>query len=689
MTQHRNGTSPVISTPCWEHPRFRQVLREVRVGLRRLLEEMRGEQFAPVLMQVQRYLNERQQEDADPRGALNARHIEQPDAVMVLGGQFGLEDRELPYLWAAVAAATDPALASAIQHLGRLPVEGLVSQSVVRDLFPWDTPPVLSPCSQLLTRGLLVAEHHDSQAFTCYRVSEALLHWLLSGEYPFPAELLGIEPMQAYPALACWPVRDLLGKLREWVGDEQAQPNMRPTLLRVIGGSGSGRATFVAAVGQQLGYQVYRVRTGAWEVRSASELRERVLAVQTAAVLNSRLLVWCGPHAEAAAALGPGMLLQWLVEEPGRQFSSEEAYRLHGELPRLTQQERSITLPAPAAQDLLPLWLAHEPTLAAAPRERLLAFLEAMQPSPAELVEAGRLGLTAPEEIGYWLSGRRQPALGPLAEIRETPYTWDDLVLKSALRERLAEFQFEAATRQQFWRQPSYRRLYAHGRALLALFSGAPGTGKTMAAQVIAGELGMRLCCVNLASVVSKYIGETAKNLDQIFRACREGHSLLFFDEADALFGKRTEVKDAHDRYANIDTNYLLQAIEQYEGVAILATNKRQHLDEAFRRRVRYVLDFQSPDSEERARLWLRLIEQLEPQRLSALRSVVGALAEHLDLTGSQIKAAFLNAVFLCRRQQQELALDHLLAGVDRELSKDGNGLHERQREKIRRHVAH
>ena len=144
----------------------------------------------------------------------------------------------------------------------------------------------------------------------------------------------------------------------------------------------------------------------------------------------------------------------------------------------------------------------------------------------------------------------------------------------------------------------------SRGRGTTALFAGPPGTGKTMAAEVIAGELGLDLFTIDLSAVVSKYIGETEKNLERIFGAAADADAILFFDEADALFGKRSEVRDAHDRYANIEVAYLLQRMEQYEGIAILATNLRQHLDDAFIRRLAFVVDFPFPDDAERRRIW-------------------------------------------------------------------------------------
>ena len=194
--------------------------------------------------------------------------------------------------------------------------------------------------------------------------------------------------------------------------------------------------------------------------------------------------------------------------------------------------------------------------------------------------------------------------LGTLARKIEPKYTWDDIVLPPDQLAQLQELCTQARYRHLVYGDWGFDRKLSLGKGLNALFSGPPGTGKTMAAEVIAHELALDLYQIDLSQVVSKYIGETEKNLHHIFREAQTSNAILFFDEADALFGKRSEVKDAHDRYANIEVGYLLQKMEEYEGIAILATNLRQHLDEAFVRRMHFIVEFPFPDEEYRRRIW-------------------------------------------------------------------------------------
>jgi SpoVK/Ycf46/Vps4 family AAA+-type ATPase len=220
-----------------------------------------------------------------------------------------------------------------------------------------------------------------------------------------------------------------------------------------------------------------------------------------------------------------------------------------------------------------------------------------------------------------------------------------------------------------------FERLCPLGKGITALFAGPSGTGKTMAAQVVARSLDLDLYRVDLAGVINKYIGETEKRLKQVFDHCERANVLLFFDEADALFGQRMQVKDSHDRFANIEIDYLLQRMEQFDGIAVLATNRKNDLDAAFLRRIRFVVDFLPPGPEERLRLWKTAL----PERTPAGEPLLGEidwqyLADKLTLTGADIKNAVLAAAFLARADGDgsRIAMRHLVRAARRELTKHG-----------------
>ncbi len=259
--------------------------------------------------------------------------------------------------------------------------------------------------------------------------------------------------------------------------------------------------------------------------------------------------------------------------------------------------------------------------------------------------------------------------LAKLTRKIEPFYTWDDIVLSDDAREQLHELCQRVEYRQAVFETWGFNRKLAHGRGINTLFAGPSGTGKTMAAAIVANHLGLDLYQIDLAGVVSKYIGETEKNLDRIFTAAENANAVLFFDEADALFGKRSEVRDAHDRYANLEISYLLQKMEAYDGIAILATNLHQNLDEAFMRRLAFVINFPFPDEDNRRRIW----EGIWPSETQLAPDVdLKAIARQFKLSGGNIKNVALAAAFFAAAEGRAVAHEHLLQGTRREYQKLG-----------------
>ena len=266
-----------------------------------------------------------------------------------------------------------------------------------------------------------------------------------------------------------------------------------------------------------------------------------------------------------------------------------------------------------------------------------------------------------------WDTCRSQarPLLEDLADRIEPAARWDDLVLEEAQRSTLRQIAAHVRRRLTVNEQWGFAAKSSRGLGITALFSGPSGTGKTMAAEVLANELRLDLYRIDLSSVVSKYIGETEKNLRRVFEAAEGSGAILLFDEADALFGKRTEVKDSHDRYANIEVSFLLQRMESYGGLAILTTNLEGALDQAFMRRIRFVVRFPFPNREQRREIWLRIFPSATP--LDGLD--VDKLAR-LDVTGGSIHNIGLNAAFLAADAEQPVRMGHLAAAARDEYGK-------------------
>lgn len=268
------------------------------------------------------------------------------------------------------------------------------------------------------------------------------------------------------------------------------------------------------------------------------------------------------------------------------------------------------------------------------------------------------------DAVSTTLRRRTQHALDGLSEHVHTSLGWEDVVLPADVSARLHEIRLHAEHRGQVFDGWGFRRKMSYGRGLSCLFSGPPGTGKTMMAGIIANDLGRELYKVDLSRVVSKWVGETEKNLSRIFDEAEKAQVILFFDEADSLFAARTEVKGANDRFANMEVNYLLQRMEQYDGVSILTTNFDRGLDEAFRRRLRFRVHFPLPDSAQRTELWRRMI----PAEMPADDDIdFERLGRKYKMSGGSIKSAVLRAAFYAADEGGALTAEYLSTAADAE----------------------
>ena len=278
-----------------------------------------------------------------------------------------------------------------------------------------------------------------------------------------------------------------------------------------------------------------------------------------------------------------------------------------------------------------------------------------VEPDTQDLLDAGRT-LTTPQ------TGR--------FTIRVEPrYGWDDIVLPPGKMRQLLGIAAWMKFRRRVHGDWGFGQKLSRGKGLNVLFTGPSGTGKTMASEVLARELSLNLLQIDLSSVVSKYIGETEKNLSTVFREAEQSQSLLFFDEADSLFGKRTEVKDAHDRYANIEVNYLLQRVEQYEGVVVLATNLQRNLDDAFLRRLQEVVEFPFPDEALREKIWSGHFPPEAPREDDI---DLKTLSRQFKLTGGNIRNIVLAAAFLAAAKARPIRMADLIVATASELRKEG-----------------
>ncbi|NET59231.1 MAG: ATP-binding protein [Symploca sp. SIO2E6] len=283
--------------------------------------------------------------------------------------------------------------------------------------------------------------------------------------------------------------------------------------------------------------------------------------------------------------------------------------------------------------------------------------------SPEKIAEIG-------DRLWDFCRLQARPQLEGLAQRINVRATWDDFVLPEKEKKILGQILTHVRQQSKVCQNWGFASKHQRGLGLTVLFAGTSGTGKTTAAEVLANELNLDLYRIDLSSVMSKYIGETEKNLRRIFDAAEQGGAILLFDEADALFGKRTQVKDSHDRHANIEVSYLLQRMEAYQGLAILTTNLKDNLDTAFMRRLRFIVNFPFPKAAERSEIWQRAFPKNTPTEGLNYKRL-----GQLDIAGGTIKSITLNAAFLAADIDEPVMMKHILEATRTEYMKTGRSL--------------
>ncbi|HEX2039857.1 MAG TPA: AAA family ATPase [Acidimicrobiales bacterium] len=570
----------------------------------------------------------------------------------LLAGRLGLGGPELDLLSLAVVMEADPLLHRVYGYLHDDAAAGRPTPWLAAALFDWPPATVLDHDALVRWRLARPADPAADRASvtTGWVVDVAVAQWLLHGHSLGPGA--AARPAPSPPRATCLHPEAFSAVLRfvEAMGTRAE--------IELVGPDGSGKRTLAAQLAEAMGLPLIvgdgqAVHAAHAVGRDAEGLVHRAVR---AARLADGAVYWHAADAvplELRPALAGADVVLLGVPEP-------LAERPRPDRPRLT-----VRLEAPGRSARADLWRAL--TGSALP-DALLDW----RMTAAELAEAA---LAAPAGEAAVVDAARRTlhvAAGELFSPLPCPYTRDDLVVAPSVRAHLDELEARARLRGEVHDEWGFRRVSPIGCGVTAMFAGPSGTGKTMAAQVLARSLGLPLYRVDLAGVVNKYIGETEKRLKQVFDLCERSDVVLFFDEADALFGKRTEVKDAHDRFANIEIDYLLQRMEQFEGVAVLATNRKGDLDRAFLRRVRFVVDFLPPGPDERRRLWDRALPDVAPDGTAIVDDEVDRawLADHVELTGAGVKAVALAAAFLARHEATPIAMRHLLHAARRELAK-------------------
>lgn len=583
-----------------------------------------------------------------------------PSSISTLCATVGLEGVGREALVAALCAELDPAIGDLFAYLQddpgrRFATPGLVvalHQSSLSDSWP-----LLDPAAPAMHFRIFRAPTADRA--TALRLDRRIASYLV-GRNQVDEALAGlISIMPAVPVPVAY--REEIDRIGAWLADPDRTRG--PAVVNLVGPAAEERRVFGAELIRSIGLNALRLYLDRLVARP-----ERLDLIRL--VEREELLLPAGIYADAVG--GPGddpataAGARELVEQLGGLLVVGSAQRWEGDRTAVV-----CPVPALATADRIQLW---EQALGGH-LEGLDQVVEQFAMGPESIwgaaAEADAVRhIRSREELlaeDVWLACRRFVGreLGELATRLELMAGWEDIVLPPDQYALLREVAAQVRHRAQVYEDWGFGAKLSRGRGISALFSGPSGTGKTMAAEILAADLQLDLYRIDLASVVSKYIGETEKNLRRVFDAAEQGGAILFFDEADALFGKRTEVKDSHDRHANVEINYLLQRMEQYAGLAILATNRKSDLDPAFMRRIRFLVAFPFPPAADRRRIW----EKVFPEDLPRAGLDYDALAK-LELAGGNIKNIAVNAAFMAAEAGEPVRMAHLMRSARHEYRK-------------------
>jgi ATP-dependent 26S proteasome regulatory subunit len=567
----------------------------------------------------------------------------------LLAERLGLTPFERGLVLLAAAPELDGELASALANTPEAR-RGWATFAIATQLLEgphWDALAASRPLRRFAILDFDPRSHEDSVVYTPLRVDERVLQYLV-----------GVDCHDARLARIVHPVSDV----------PPPSVSQRAAAQRLVELWTHGTAQVIQLAGEDYVAKLTVAHT------ACARLARELLSIRAASLAGNDALLTL---IERELLLRDGLLLIDLQEH-----ESEEQVRAAvaaieqlrspvvlacRDLPRtLRRAVARMDIGRATFEEQASLWRAALGSHPAAKNGQVDQIVAQFRLDSSAIAAVGRT-LSDDDSSTLWEACRMQarPRLDDLAQRIEPAADWQQIVLPDAELATLREIAMHARLRAQVYEGWGFGSQVQSGLGVTALFCGSSGTGKTMAAGVLANDLGLDLYRVDLSQVISKWIGETEKNLRRIFDAAEGGGSVLLFDEADALFGKRTEVKDSHDRFANIEVSYLLQRMETYRGLAILTTNFKDAIDGAFMRRIRFVVEFPFPDAAQRAEIWRRVFPGQAPREgLDAQ-----ALAR-LHVAGGNIRNIALCAAFLAANEGAPVRMAHVLRAAQREYAK-------------------
>jgi hypothetical protein len=575
---------------------------------------------------------------ASPMPVTVAAAVRRADAVLAasprwlrLAEVYAVERTGLQWLALLAALEADPRLARVLGYLSDSAYLAPPTPAVAGEIWGWAPGERPAPGSAMATAGVATAT--GWQATDTWVIAPDVAAYLCdSPDWP-----LRWSPGQALSAdgLDCL-FPELITQMQE--ATAAVLTHGTPCEVELVGAAGSGRRTLLAQLAGRLGRTPYLV-TGAGAA-------DRMCAVRTTRLLGAAPVI-----TDDGPVPGAELILAGRTAPAG---SAGSGVRLSWPMPHLGGAMRDALWRSASARPTPPVVRDWDLT-------------------PADVLIAAAAAGAGDDVTGEVVARRLRSVSITSMTAMNCPYGWDDLVLPPQLRAVIDGIRQRVSFRREVLDCWEFARLCPDSPGLTALFAGPSGTGKTMAAQVLARSLGLDLYRVDLAEVVNKYIGETEKRLADVFAECERSNLMVLFDEADALFGQRTRVRDSHDRFANIEIDYLLQRMDSFSGLAVLATNRKSDLDPAFLRRIQVIADFPAPVPADRLRLWRLAL----PASTTAGEPITAALdidwlASALELTGAEIKAIALAAAFTARARDELITTSHVLDAARREMGKRG-----------------
>jgi hypothetical protein len=598
---------------------------------------------------------------ADPQGYADeaiekAREdLESPPAIDQVSDLFGLSRFERDLLLLCAGVEMDSKLASLCSEVQGHPQRTNATFGLAMAVLSLPHWSALTPVRPLRRLHLVELETGHSLTSAPLRINERILHYLAG------INLLDqhLQPMLRASSDPVWIADGHKAVATEAAHFVESDPDW-PPVVHFCGDDPEGQEDTAALAASQLGLQLFVLAAEDLPVAGPETEGFMGLWEREARLLRSALLIQIGNGELTASARRLAERLPGLVL-----LASREPVCLKRPSLRF-----DVDKPEPAERRRL--WASSLGPVAANFNGALDQLSEQFRLSAKTIFSTGHLmrrkgGPLRPEQVWNACRSLSRPRLENLAQRIVPCADWDDLVVPEVQKQILRALASQVRYRMKVYESWEFSAKGRRGLGVSALFAGESGTGKTLAAEVLACDLGLDLYRIDLSAVVSKYIGETEKNLKQVFDAAEEGGVLLLFDEADALFGKRSDVKDSHDRYANIEVSYLLQRMEAYQGLAILTTNLKSSMDRAFQRRLRFMVNFPFPDAVQREAIWMRIFPAKTPtQGLDHKR------LSQLNIAGGNIRNIALNAAFFAAAEGigQPVEMEHLVAAARLEAQK-------------------